>query len=66
MLRWRREKERKEKRTVSLQPAWTSKPRNSVKHKSGSYINNEDCNYCICGLRGKVVRIHTASSGLDY
>ena len=37
--RW---KEREEKRAVSLQPAWTQEPRNSVRETSGPCINSED------------------------
>jgi len=34
-----REEERGEKRTVSLQPAWTQEPRKSVRETSGPCIN---------------------------
>jgi hypothetical protein len=37
-----RGKKREKKRAVSLQPAWTQKPKNSMRQRSGPYINSED------------------------
>ena len=53
-MKWRREKKREKKGTVSLQPVWAQEPRNFVRETCGPYIYGEELNHYTSKLRSEL------------